>query len=84
MQKRPSASTVAMSPVRSQPSLVSAVAVASASPRYPSMTCGPRTQISPGAPVAASAPVSASTRRASVFGSRVPMLPWTFSSSSWA
>src|SRR5690606_29856576 len=58
---KPSSSMRPMSPVRSQPSGSITLAVSSGRFQYPSMTCGPRTQISPDALRPRSLPSSSRT-----------------------
>ncbi len=60
MNQKPSASSRAMSPVRSQPSR-NVSAVASGRFQYPPASSGPATQISPGSPGATGVPSSPSS-----------------------
>ena len=59
--QKPSRSTLPRSPVRNQPSSVKASAVAAGSPQYSVIRLGPRSQISPIAPGAASRLLSSAT-----------------------
>src|SRR5262249_9288086 len=80
-QKYPSPSTIAMSPVENQPSLI-ASAVASGRFQYPFITLGPLTWISPAVPVGTSLP-SSSTRRTWTPSIGVPIDPARRSASGW-
>ena len=74
MRKKPLASICATSPVRSHPSSSITAAVSSGRFQYPFMTCGPRTQSSPGVSVGSAFPASSITRH-SVPGIGTPTIP---------
>ena len=74
MIRKPSSSTLAMSPVLyHSPSKASLVR--SSLPKYPVMTLGPLMSRSPGSPWAKSSPLSGSTIRVTTPGTGSPMVP---------